>query len=67
MKNVPDPQLLPDDQYPAWVFTEFWKEPTLEELKAKGLENMDSEERKRYFKLLNREEIKEKNLLRKNR
>ena len=59
-----DPEVLPDSEYPEWVFTLHEKLPTLDELKdkhAKDPDNMTEEEKWRMIKQWNKKRIKDRN------
>ncbi|CAG9460145.1 unnamed protein product [Pedinophyceae sp. YPF-701] len=61
LKGEPNPQLLPDDQYPDWLWTLLDPKPTLTELKAKE-PDLTVKELKRMMKLMNRQHIKDNNV-----
>jgi hypothetical protein len=58
-KSGEDPKLKPSDTYPSWLWT--LDQPTMGELKSKGLEHLTVSESRRFYQLKSTEKIKEKN------
>ncbi|EPS71701.1 hypothetical protein M569_03059, partial [Genlisea aurea] len=63
LKDGQDPKILPDSEYPEWLFRLLDKRPPLSELKRKDPESLPFEDLKRLVKLDNRARIKENNSL----
>ncbi|XP_068650960.1 large ribosomal subunit protein mL54-like [Aristolochia californica] len=63
LKDGTDPKVLPDSEYPDWLWHLLDKRPALSELKRKDLETLPCEDLRRFVKLDNRERIKENNTL----
>lgn len=63
LKDGADPKILPDSDYPDWLWHLLDKHPPLSELKRKNLETLPYEDLKRFVKLDNRARIKENNSL----
>ncbi|VFQ61598.1 unnamed protein product [Cuscuta campestris] len=63
LKDGTDPKVLPDNEYPEWLWHLLDKKPALSELRRKDLESLPYEELKRFVKLDNRARIKENNSL----
>lgn len=63
LKEGTDPKILPDSEYPDWLWHLLDKRPALSELRRKNLETLPYEDLKRYVKLDNRARIKENNSL----
>lgn len=63
LKEGTDPKILPDTEYPDWLWHLLDKRPALSELRRKNLETLCYEDLKRYVKLDNRARIKENNSL----
>ncbi|KAL3526149.1 hypothetical protein ACH5RR_014521 [Cinchona calisaya] len=61
LKDGVDPKILPDSEYPDWLFHLLDKRPALSELRRKDLETLPYEDLKRFVKLDNRARIKENN------
>ena len=61
-KDGTDPKILPDSEYPDWLFHLLDKRPALSELRRKDKEALSYEELKRLVKLDTRARIKENNL-----
>ncbi|CAN1828816.1 hypothetical protein LINPERHAP1_LOCUS32344 [Linum perenne] len=61
LKEGTDPKVLPDSDYPDWLWHLLDKRPALSELRRKEKESLPYEDLKRYFKLKNRAGIKENN------
>ena len=63
MKNGEDPPVLPDEEYPDWVFRLQDDLPSLQDLqdkiKEEGFENLSESEAKRAMKLAHRKEMEE--------
>ncbi|GER47474.1 mitochondrial ribosomal protein L37, partial [Striga asiatica] len=64
LKDGQDPKILPDSEYPDWLWLLLDKKPALSELRRKDVENLPFEDLKRFVKLDNRARIKENNSLR---
>mmetsp|Transcript_28723 Transcript_28723/g.80869 ORF Transcript_28723/g.80869 Transcript_28723/m.80869 type:complete len:118 (+) Transcript_28723:224-577(+) len=60
-KSGSDPAILPDDQYPEWLWDLAQSEPTLRELERKGADNLSMPELKRAIKLDRRATIRANN------
>ncbi|KAI3463081.1 hypothetical protein Pfo_019744 [Paulownia fortunei] len=63
LKDGQDPKILPDSEYPDWLWHLLDKHPALSELRRKDLETLPYEDLKRFVKLDNRARIKENNSL----
>ncbi|CAA0823466.1 Mitochondrial ribosomal protein L37 [Striga hermonthica] len=63
LKDGQDPKILPDSEYPDWLWLLLNKKPALSELRRKDVENLPFEDLKRFVKLDNRARIKENNSL----
>ncbi|CAI9105293.1 OLC1v1004186C1 [Oldenlandia corymbosa var. corymbosa] len=63
LKEGSDPKILPDSEYPDWLFHLLDKRPALSELRRKDLKTLPYEDLKRFVKLDNRVRIKENNSL----
>ncbi|KAK4779394.1 hypothetical protein SAY86_006922 [Trapa natans] len=63
LKEGADPKILPDSEYPDWLWHLLAKSPPLSELKRKNVESLPFEDLKRFVKLDNRARIKENNSL----
>ncbi|XP_057419572.1 LOW QUALITY PROTEIN: 54S ribosomal protein L37, mitochondrial-like [Lotus japonicus] len=63
LKEGADPKILPDSEYPHWLWHLLDKRPALSELRRKNIETLSYEYLKRYVKLDNRSRIKENNSL----
>ncbi|XP_020248853.1 39S ribosomal protein L54, mitochondrial-like [Asparagus officinalis] len=61
LKEGTDPKVLPDSEYPDWLFHLVDKRPPLSELRRKNVETLPYEDLKRFVKLDNRSRIKENN------
>ncbi|XP_024047472.1 uncharacterized protein LOC18053581 isoform X1 [Citrus clementina] len=61
LKEGSDPKVLPDSEYPDWLWHLLEKRPALSELKMKNIETLPYEDLKRFLKLDNRAKIKENN------
>ncbi|KAL5997359.1 hypothetical protein ACLOJK_008289 [Asimina triloba] len=61
LKDGADPKILPDSEYPDWLWHLLDKHPPLSELRRKNVETLPYEELKRFVKLDNRARIKENN------
>ena len=63
MKNGEDPPVLPDEEYPEWVFELHKPLPSLQDLqdkvKEKTFEGLTQSEQKRMLKLAHRKEMDE--------
>ncbi|XP_059637678.1 large ribosomal subunit protein mL54-like [Cornus florida] len=64
LKDGADPKILPDSEYPDWLWRLVDKRPALSELRRKKIETLPYEDLKRFVKLDNRARIKENNSLR---
>ncbi|XP_071690809.1 uncharacterized protein [Rutidosis leptorrhynchoides] len=64
LKDGTDPKILPDSEYPDWLFHLLDKKPALSELRRKNIETLPYEDLKRFVKLDNRSRIKENNSIR---
>eukprot|EP00193_Tetraselmis_chui_P022294 CAMPEP_0177778772 /NCGR_PEP_ID=MMETSP0491_2-20121128/16157_1 /TAXON_ID=63592 /ORGANISM="Tetraselmis chuii, Strain PLY429" /LENGTH=78 /DNA_ID=CAMNT_0019298117 /DNA_START=374 /DNA_END=610 /DNA_ORIENTATION=+ len=60
-KTGSDPAILPDDQYPEWLWDLVKQRPTLNELRRRDPNTMDSAELQRFLKLQRRALIKDNN------
>lgn len=63
LKDGTDPKILPDSEYPDWLWGLLDKRPALSELSRKKIETLPYEDLKRFVKLDNRRSIKENNSL----
>ncbi|KAJ6796141.1 putative 54S ribosomal protein L37, mitochondrial [Iris pallida] len=63
LKDGTDPKILPDSEYPDWLWRLLDKRPPLSELRRKKTETLPYEDLKRFVKLDNRARIKENNAL----
>lgn len=63
LKEGADPKVLPDSEYPDWLWHLLDKRPALSELGRKNIESLPYEDLKRFVKLDNRASIKENNSL----
>ncbi|KAL0461751.1 UNVERIFIED_CONTAM: hypothetical protein Slati_0062700, partial [Sesamum latifolium] len=63
LKDGQDPKILPDSEYPDWLWHLLHKRPALSELRRKDIESLPYEDLKRFVKLDNRARIKENNSL----
>ncbi|GAB2219341.1 hypothetical protein Droror1_Dr00006976 [Drosera rotundifolia] len=61
LKDGTDPKVLPDSEYPDWLWRLLDKRPALSELQRKDAESLPFEDLKRFVKLDNRARIKENN------
>jgi large subunit ribosomal protein L54 len=61
LKDGADPQILPDSEYPDWLWHLIDKRTALSELRRKNIETLPYEDLKRFVKLDNRARIKENN------
>ncbi|GMI76817.1 hypothetical protein like AT5G14290 [Hibiscus trionum] len=61
LKDGTDPKVLPDSEYPNWLWHLLDKRPALSELRRKNIETLPYEDLKRFVKLDNRARIKENN------
>lgn len=61
LKDGADPKVLPDSEYPEWLWHLLDKRPALSELKRKNIKTLPYEDLKRFVKLDNRARIKENN------
>lgn len=52
-----EPQYLDDSEYPAWLFELLEEDPTIEELKSRGPENLSYKELKRVIRAERRNKI----------
>ncbi|XP_010271329.1 PREDICTED: 54S ribosomal protein L37, mitochondrial-like [Nelumbo nucifera] len=64
LKDGADPKILPDSEYPDWLWHLLDKKPALSELRRKNIETLPYDELKRFVKLDNRARIKENNVIR---
>lgn len=63
LKDGQDPKILPDSEYPDWLWHLLDKCPPLSELRRKDIETLPYEDLKRFVKLDNRAKIKENNMM----
>lgn len=63
LKEGQDPKVLPDSEYPDWLWHLLDKRPALSELRRKKTESLSFEELKRFAKLDNRARIKGNNIM----
>ncbi|WRX20674.1 Large ribosomal subunit protein mL54 - like 1 [Theobroma cacao] len=61
LKDGADPKIMPDSEYPDWLWHLLDKRPALSELRRKNIETLPYEDLKRFVKLDNRARIKENN------
>ncbi|XP_027359220.1 54S ribosomal protein L37, mitochondrial-like [Abrus precatorius] len=61
LKDGTDPKILPDSEYPDWLWHLLDKRPALSELRRRNIETLPYEDLKRFVKLDNRARIKENN------
>ncbi|KAE9619874.1 putative ribosomal protein L37 [Lupinus albus] len=61
LKDGTDPKILPDSEYPDWLWHLLDKRPALSELRRKNIETLPYEDLKRFVKLDNRARIKQNN------
>ncbi|KAE9590244.1 putative ribosomal protein L37 [Lupinus albus] len=61
LKDGTDPKVLPDSEYPDWLWHLLDKRPALSELRRKNIDTLPYEDLKRFVKLDNRARIKENN------
>lgn len=61
LKDGQDPKVLPDSEYPDWLWGLLDKRPGLSELRRRAIESLSHEDLKRLVKLDNRARIKENN------
>ncbi|KAK4267272.1 hypothetical protein QN277_024072 [Acacia crassicarpa] len=61
LKEGSDPKILPDSEYPDWLWHLLDKRPALSELRRKNTETLPYADLKRFVKLDNRARIKENN------
>lgn len=64
LKDGTDPKILPDSEYPEWLWHLLEKKPALSELRRRNIETLPYEDLKRFVKLDNRARIKENNTTR---
>lgn len=63
LKDGQDPKILPDSEYPDWLWHLLDKRPPLSELRRKDIETLPYDDLKRFVKLDNRAKIKENNMM----
>uniref|UniRef100_A0A1D1Y6V6 Large ribosomal subunit protein mL54 n=1 Tax=Anthurium amnicola TaxID=1678845 RepID=A0A1D1Y6V6_9ARAE len=63
LKDGADPKIMPDSEYPDWLWHLLDKQLPLSELRRKNLETLPYEDLKRFVKLDNRARIKENNTM----
>ncbi|KAJ8750078.1 hypothetical protein K2173_013993 [Erythroxylum novogranatense] len=61
LKDGADPKVLPDSEYPDWLWHLLDKRSALSELRRKETEHLSYEDLRRFVKLDNRARIKENN------
>ncbi|XP_010497430.1 PREDICTED: 39S ribosomal protein L54, mitochondrial-like, partial [Camelina sativa] len=61
LKEGSDPKILPDSDYPQWLWHLLDKRPALSELRRKNVETLPYDDLKRFVKLDTRAKIKENN------
>ena len=61
LKDGADPKVLPDSEYPDWLWHLLDKRPALSALRRKNIETLPYEDLKRFVKLDNRARIRENN------
>lgn len=64
LKDGADPKVLPDSEYPDWLWHLLDKRPALSELRRKKLESLPYDDLKRFVKLDTRARIRENNSVR---
>ncbi|XP_010551921.1 PREDICTED: 54S ribosomal protein L37, mitochondrial isoform X2 [Tarenaya hassleriana] len=64
LKDGADPKILPDSEYPDWLWHLLDKHPALSELRRKDVETLPYDDLKRFVKLDTRARIKENNSVR---
>ena len=64
LKDGSDPKILPDSDYPDWLWHLLDKRPALSELRRKNVETLPYDDLKRFVKLDTRGKIKENNSIR---
>ena len=64
LKDGTDPKILPDSEYPDWLWHLLDKRPPLSELRRKDTQTLPYEDLKRFVKLDNRARMKENNAVR---
>ena len=62
-KEGEEPEIKPDEEYPEWLKALAYPKPTLEELEAMDVYEMNDVERKRYWRLHKRAKIRRQNEL----
>lgn len=63
LKEGQDPKILPDSEYPDWLWHLLDKHPPLSELRRRDINTLPYDDLKRFVKLDNRARIKENNSL----
>ncbi|XP_010435664.1 PREDICTED: 39S ribosomal protein L54, mitochondrial-like [Camelina sativa] len=61
LKEGSDPKILPDSDYPQWLWHLLDKRPALSELRRKNVETLPYDHLKRFVKLDTRAKIKDNN------
>ncbi|KAE8705045.1 TMV resistance protein N-like [Hibiscus syriacus] len=61
LKDGADPKIMPDSEYPDWLWHLLEKRPALSELRRKNIETLPYEDLKRFVKMDNRARVKENN------
>jgi len=61
LKEGTDPKILPDSDYPDWLWHLLDKRPALSELRRQNIETLAYDNLKRFVKLDNRARIKDNN------
>ena len=61
LKDGSDPKILPDSDYPDWLWRLLQIRPALSELRRKNVETLPYDDLKRFVKLDTRAKIKEHN------
>ncbi|XWS30463.1 hypothetical protein CRYUN_Cryun24cG0119900 [Craigia yunnanensis] len=61
LKDGTDPKIMPDSEYPDWLWHLLDKHPALSELRRKNIVTLPYEDLIRFVKLDNRARIKENN------
>ncbi|KAJ0249869.1 F28 protein [Hirschfeldia incana] len=61
LKDGSDPKILPDSDYPDWLWRLLHIRPALSELRRKNVETLPYDDLKRFVKLDTRAKIKENN------
>ncbi|EOA31985.1 hypothetical protein CARUB_v10015225mg [Capsella rubella] len=61
LKDGSDPKILPDSDYPDWLWHLLDKRPALSELRRKNVETLPYDDLKRFVKLDTRAKIKDNN------